>query len=192
MCSLRSLEEPPHVTWNKEAPQGGEMRKTRWRAVPYTRGRGLDLGCGPERIWDNKNVIGVDSGRDVELFGHQVNAQVMCDVTDLSMFGSRQFDFVFSSHVLEHVPLDKVPETLRQWCRVVKKGGYVVLYLPAHGLYPDPGEPHCNPDHQFAVTYELIVAAMEKVPRDWDLVHFEKCDGTDEYSFFFSFRLTSE
>lgn len=177
------------MTWNKEAPQGGEMRKTRWRAVPYTRGKGLDLGCGPERIWDNKNVIGVDSGRDVELFGHQVNAQVMCDVTDLSMFGSRQFDFVFSSHVLEHVPLEKVPATLREWCRVVKKGGYVVLYLPLSGLYPDIGEDGANQDHKWNVTYDLVIKAMETMPRPWDLCEYQVCNGDDEYSGFWSFRM---
>jgi predicted SAM-dependent methyltransferase len=180
------------VTWQREAPQGGEQRKTRWRAVPYTRGEGLDLGCGAERIWDNKHVIGVDSGKDVAMFNTAVNAQVCCDVTDLKMFASRSQDFVFSSHVLEHIIWPKVPGTLREWCRVVRKGGHVVLYLPAHGLYPDPGEEGSNPDHQFAVTYDCIIKAMETVPRDWDLVEFRECSENDEYSFFFAFKMTSE
>lgn len=177
------------MTWHRDAPQGGEQRKTRWRAVPYTRGNGLDLGCGAERIWDNKHVIGVDSGKDVEMFNTQVNAQVACDVTDLSVFGSRQFDFVFSSHVLEHITLGKVPGTLREWCRVVKKGGYVVLYLPLSGLYPDPGEDGANPDHQWIVTYDKVIELMEGVPRPWDLVEYRVCDQTDEYSGFWAFKI---
>lgn len=177
------------MTWHRDAPQGGEVLKTKWRAVPYTRGKGLDLGCGRERIWNNKHVIGVDSGKDVELFGHQVNAQVMCDVTDLSAFGSRQFDFVFSSHVLEHIEWEKVPATLREWCRVVKKGGYVVLYLPLSGLYPDIGEEGANQDHKWNVTYTALVGAMATVPRPWDLCHYEVCDKADEYSMFAAFKI---
>lgn len=177
------------MTWNKDAPQGFEQRKTRWRAIPYTRGKGLDLGCGAERILDNKNIIGVDSGKDVEMFNTSVNAQVMCDVTDLSMFGGRQFDFVFSSHVLEHIDVAKLPATLREWCRVIKKGGYLVLYLPLSGLYPDPGEEHANPDHKWAVTYDRVVELMTQVARPWDLCEYQACDKDDEYSGFWAFKM---
>lgn len=180
------------MTWKIDAPQGKEVAKTRWRAMPYLRGKGLDLGCGPEKILDTKNVIGVDSDKDLGLFGIKANFDVQADVTNLSMFASRSFDFVFSSHVLEHVEYAKVPETLRGWCRLVKKGGHLTLYLPLSGLYPDPGTLGANADHKFAVTYEVIDEAMKTVPRDWDLVHYERCDKHDEYSAFWSYRMTGE
>ena len=34
------------MSWNINDPQGNESGKIKWEIVPYTRGRGLDLGCG--------------------------------------------------------------------------------------------------------------------------------------------------
>ena len=114
------------MTWRPEDPQGKETAKTRWRAAPYTRGRGLDLGCGAEKIWDTKNVVGVDSCKDSELFGHVINPDIKADVESLPLFASGSVDFVFSSHVLEHIEYRKVPEVLKEWFRTIKTGGYLV------------------------------------------------------------------
>lgn len=179
------------MTWRPEAPQGKETAKTRWRAAAYTRGKGLDLGCNAEKLWDTKNCIGIDSCRDSELFGHVINPDIKADVTNLSMFASRSFDFVFSSHTLEHIEFAKAPQALRDWCRLVKKGGYLVLYLPLSGLYPDPGEQYANSDHQFAVTYDVVDEMMKTVPRDWDHVSYEICKEDDEYSGFWAYKMTS-
>jgi SAM-dependent methyltransferase len=185
------------VTWKPEGVQGKETAKTRWRAVPYTRGKGLDLGCGNEKLWDTKNVIGIDSCKDAELFGHIINPEIKMDVESLSIFGSATVDFVFSSHVLEHFEYRKVPDILREWFRVVKVGGYVVLYLPDEDQYPKCGEPergillseqYANSDHKWNVNYDRVVAAAEKACPAWDLVAFERCEADDEYSLFFAFK----
>ncbi len=176
------------MTWKPDGIQGNEQRKVRWRAMPYIRGDGLDLGCGAERVLETSHITGVDSGKDTRLFGHQVNAQLTMDVTDLSKLAPGKQDFCFSSHVLEHVPYEQVPSTLREWMRVTREGGHIVLYLPAHGLYPDPGEPHANQDHKWAVTYDLVIDAMKKTGYGWDLVDYELCDQDDEYSHFFAFK----
>lgn len=185
------------MTWKAENPQGSETAKTRWRAVPYLRGKGLDLGCAREKVLDTKNVIGVDSGKDTELFGHVVNPDIKMDVEKLDIFASGQFDFVFSSHVLEHFEYKKVPDILREWFRVVKVGGFVVLYLPDEDQYPKCGEPErgimlgelgVNQDHKWNVNYSRVVAAAEKACPAWDLVAFEKCAADDEYSIFMVFK----
>lgn len=180
------------MTWSASNPQGREQSKTRWRAVPYLRGKGLDLGCGLEKVLDTTNVIGIDNNRDLKLFNIAARFDIEMDVTDLSLFSSRSVDFVFSSHVLEHIEYARVPAVLRDWCRLIKKGGYLVLYLPLSGLYPDPGEPHANHDHKWAVTYDLLDVAMRTVPRDWNLVEYQACDADDEYSGFWAYRLTGE
>lgn len=195
-------EEPCHVrgllvTWRPEDPQGKETAKTRWRAAPYTRGKGLDLGCGAEKIWDTKNVVGVDSCKDSDLFGHIMNPDIKADVESLPLFASGSVDFVFSSHVLEHIPYAKVTETLKEWFRVVKVGGFVVLYLPDEDQYPKCAEiergillseQYANSDHKWNVNYDRIVAAAEKACPAWDLVSFERCEKDDEYSLFFAFK----
>ena len=186
------------MTWSASAPQGHEVRKTRWRACPYLRGKGLDLGCGPEKVLDTVNVIGVDNNKDSALFGIEATAtNVRCDISDLSMFGSASFDFVFSSHALEHFEYSKVPGMLKDWFRVLKVGGYLVLYLPDEDQYPkcaEPSrgivapEPSCNSDHRWNVCYDRVVDAAKSGCPAWDLVHFEKCSADDEYSLFFAFR----
>jgi len=61
--------------------------------------------------------------------------------------------------------------------------------LPDEDEYPKVGEQGANPDHKWNVNYDRVVEAMEKVPRSWDLVQFEKRNQTDEYSLFFVFKM---
>lgn len=176
------------MTWRATDPEGWEQRKTRWRAAPWTRGKGLDLGCGQEKIMLSKHCIGVDNYKDTALFGVQMKPDVECDVTDLAMFASGQQDYVFSSHTLEHIPYGKVPDTLREWGRVLKQGGKLILYLPASGEYPDIGQPGANHDHKWNVTVEMVMGAMERVGFGWDLVEYELCNKEMEYSHWFVFK----
>lgn len=61
---------------------------------------------------------------------HAPGVQLIREATDLSGVASERYDFVLSSHALEHVanPL----AALREWRRVLKPGGALVLVLP-HG-----------------------------------------------------------
>jgi predicted SAM-dependent methyltransferase len=185
------------VTWSHKKPQGRETAKTRWRAQPYLRGRGLDLGCGPEKILDTEHCIGVDSNKDLQLFGIAAKFDLKADVEKLPMFADSGFDWVYSSHVLEHIQYEKVPAVLREWFRLIRIGGHLVLYLPDEDQYPkcfDPlrgvliSEPHCNTDHRWNCSYERVVEAAKSAYPAWDLVHFEKCEKEDEYSLFFAFK----
>lgn len=185
------------MTWRPDMPQGNESAKTRWRSIVFCRGKGLDLGCGPEKLIDSTNCIGVDNNIDATLFGRPARFDIKADVTDLSMFASGSMDWVFSSHVLEHVPLSKIPDTLREWMRVIKPGGNLILYLPDMDQYPkcpdaelgiDKFEPVCNPDHKWNVSYDRVVGFMEKLHYNWDLINFERCSADDEYSLHFVFK----
>jgi predicted SAM-dependent methyltransferase len=185
------------MTWKSTAPQGNEVGKTRWRALPYARGKVLDLGCGPNKLVDSTECIGVDSCKDNTLFNIQFKPDVKCDVEDLSLFASGTIDTVFSSHVLEHIDFIKIPSVLREWMRVIKVGGFLVLYLPDEAQYPKCEEPargiymseaYCNPDHKWNINYSRVIEVMEKIGFNWDLVHFEQCSSDDEYSLFFVFK----
>ena len=184
------------MTWKAEAVQGKESCKTRWRAVPFTRGTGLDIGCGSEKFMGTDFVIGIDSGKDAQLFNIQINANLIMDCVDLKRFSTGAYDFVFSSHLLEHFPKKEVPAILREWMRVVKVGGNLVLYLPDEDQYPKCNEPErglteeawVNKDHKWNVSYDVVVEMMEKTGHNWDLIYFEKCKDDDEYSLFFVFK----
>lgn len=78
-------------------------------ALHFCRGRGLDVGCGrwpllgaiPVELTDGGNAMALPDGR---------------------------FDFVFSSHCLEHL-WDPIG-ALRHWKTRLRPGGVLFLYLP--------------------------------------------------------------
>jgi ubiquinone/menaquinone biosynthesis C-methylase UbiE len=184
------------MTWSPlVTAQTRETPKTRWRTVPWTGGKGLDLGCGPEKLFDTQYVVGVDNGHDQERYQIPVIGNLYQDARTLPFSAGTQ-DFVYSSFLLQYFPYKDVPEILREWMRVVKIGGCLILYLPDAEQYPkcaEPelgtaAEPQFHVDQKWNVTYDRLIEAMKKVAINWDLCHFERCDQADEYSLFFVFR----
>ncbi|MGE0706092.1 MAG: methyltransferase domain-containing protein [Vicinamibacterales bacterium] len=152
--------------------------------VPFTRGRGLDIGCGPYKAWPH--FIGLDDHS--EYGGINYRPDIQGDCFDLSLFADKSLDFVFSSHLLEHV--EDTEKALSEWWRVVKPDGHLVLYLPHKELYPNIGEPGGNEDHKHDFMPEDIVEVMKRVG-SWDLVHNEKRAEGMEYSFLQIYRKMS-
>lgn len=61
------------------------------------------------------------------------------------------FNFVFSSHCLEHMNDPK--EALGNWIRVVKPGGYIIMTVPDEDLYEQGVFPSIfNHDHKWTFT----------------------------------------
>lgn len=171
--------------WTLENSKGNESAKIRWELVQYTKGRVLDVGAGPYKTFPH--FISVDNGHH-EQFGWNIKSDIQVDSAEkLDLIASESCDAVFSSHLLEHIPYENVPDTLKEWARVVKTDGYVILYLPDEDQYPKVGEPGANPDHKWNVNYQKVIDAM---PDGYDLVQFEKRDTEDEYSLFFVFKIT--
>ena len=171
------------MTWNILLPQGNESLKCRWDIVPYTRGRGIDVGCGSTKLF--AHFIGVDNMRDTRLFQAAMDPDIVADAMDMPFFTSGSLDFVFSSHTLEHIE-DHV-KALTEWWRVVKQDGHLVLYLPHADFYPRIGEKGSNDDHKHDFLPDDIVKTMAEIG-NWDLVVREERDGGDEYSMLLVFR----
>jgi len=98
-------------------------------------------------------------------------------------------DFVFSSHLLEH--LEKPLDALKEWWRVIKQGGYLVLYLPHKDFYPNIGEEGSAMEHLHDFGPSHIVTFMKEVG-GWDLVENESRNEGNEYSFFQVYRKRSD
>jgi SAM-dependent methyltransferase len=171
------------MTWSLENSRNNEAAKIRWELVPYMNGRILDLGCGPYKAFPH--FTGVDNGHHWGMAGADVKVDT---AEDLSLFAGRSCDGVFSSHLLEHIPFEKVPATLTEWMRVLKPGGHLMLYLPADDAYPHIGEFGCNADHKWEPNYDNVIEAMEKVPCGWDCVDYQHRTEGDEYSIFMVFK----
>lgn len=167
------------MTYDVNESNGNESGKVLWELVPYTNGRGLDIGCGVFKAFPH--FIGIDNYADTRLFGVHMQPDVVCHAEDLGIFASGSLDFVFSSHVLEHI--EDTEKTLTEWWRVVKTGGYLILYLPHKDFYPNIGEKDANPDHKHDFLPQDIVDYMKAIG-SWDLLRNEDRNGTNEYSFF--------
>jgi ADP-heptose:LPS heptosyltransferase/predicted SAM-dependent methyltransferase len=168
--------------WTLETSQGFESDKIAALVVPYTRGQGLDIGCGMRTVWPH--AIGVDNGHH---FGSRTAAKVFSEGGSLPLFADGSLDFIFSSHLLEHFHRENVPAILKEWARVLKVGGYLVLYVPSANLYPKCGEPGANPDHK----WDIYPGDIESVLKNssgfgWTQVENEErgTDQDNEYSLF--------
>ena len=148
------------MVWKKENRlSANESSKVMWELVPYTRGRGVDVGCGPYKAFPH--MIGVDNKKDEEMFRITMKPDLVAQADKLDMFADASMDFVYSSHTLEHI--EDFQKVLREWWRVLRVDGHLVLYLPHKDLYPNKGSPDANPDHAHDFLPKDIVEAMKGI-----------------------------
>jgi len=110
----------------------------------YFVGQGLDIGAGPDGL---SRMIGlfprIESVREWDL--PDGDAQYLAGVPDGT------FDFVHSSHCLEHMVDCRV--ALAHWLRVLKPGGHLVVTIPEEDLYERGVWPsRFNRDHKWTFT----------------------------------------
>ena len=107
-----------------------ETSKCRQRLTKYCQGCGLDVGYGGDPILPS--AITVDWLVPAAQVGnHPLN--LGGDAMSLYWFNDDVLDYVFSSHCLED--FKDTESVLREWIRVVKPGGYLVLFLPDEQVY---------------------------------------------------------
>lgn len=168
------------MVWRASDEQGDEASKVKYEIVQYTRGKGIDLGCGPHKAFPH--FIGVDSCKDTELFNIEMKPDVVCeDASKLDFIEDGDLDFVFSSHLLEHI--QDTGAALAEWWSKIKVGGHLVLYLPDASLYPNIGTDGANPDHKHDFDQGAIMRAMLDMADGWDLIVDELRGERMEYSF---------
>jgi len=93
----------------------------------YCTGKGLEIGPGKHPCCDPKNTLFLDKHTDNQ--DGAPNADIVSDASQLPVYDC-YFDFLFSSHCLEHCP--NTLKTLYEWKRVIKPGSIMFLVLP-HG-----------------------------------------------------------
>jgi predicted SAM-dependent methyltransferase len=106
----------------------------------YLSGHGIDIGGKPDPF---SQYIGVfPLVKSVKIWDlEDGDAQEMATCKDDS------FDFVVSSHCLEHMV--DVYEALKNWIRITKSGGYIIITVPDEDMYEQAQWPSCyNGDHK--------------------------------------------
>lgn len=110
-------------------------------ALPFANelisGVGLDIGCN-RKEWSFPDSIMIDLSID--------------DEWDANLLPEEQYDYIFSSHCLEHVP--HWTKTLDYWATRLKAGGVLFLYLPHYSQ--EYWRPWNNSKHINVLTPEII------------------------------------
>lgn len=110
----------------------------------YFVGLGVDIGGAPDPLTLHARSFPRMTGVDVWDLP-QGDAQFMEGVPD------GHFDFVHSSHCLEH--LHDPREGLRNWFRILKPGGHLVMVVPDEDMYEQRIFPSTfNTDHKWTFT----------------------------------------
>ena len=113
-------------------------------ATRYFVGTGIDVGGGQDSLALYVELFPLI--RNVVIYdAPQGDAQKLANVDDGA------FDFLFSSHCMEH--MRNPVEALGNWIRVVKPGGHLVISIPDEDLYEQGVFPSTfNTDHKMTFT----------------------------------------
>jgi SAM-dependent methyltransferase len=125
----------------------------------YFVGRGLDVGGRPDPLALYASAFSrIESVRTWDR--EDGDGQTLDGIDDAS------FDFVHSSHCLEHLADPR--EALRHWIRVLQPGGHLIVTVPDEDLYEQGQFPSTfNADHRWTFT---ICKRHSWSPRSLNLV----------------------
>ena len=128
----------------------------------YFVGHGLDVGGGPDPL-----------GLYIELFPRMLGVKAWDkedgDAQTLKGIEDEQFNFVHSSHCLEHI--DNPAIGLKNWFRVVKPGGHLIITIPDEDMYEQGQFPSTwNADHKFTFTISKSESWSPKSVNILDLI----------------------
>lgn len=160
-----------------------ETSKARPRLSPFCRGNGVDLGYGGDPITPSAITLDLPAPY-TKLGDHPQN--LAGDARDLYWFKDGVLDYVYSSHLLEDFSPGEMTAVIREWFRVIKTGGFMVIYSPDEQAYRaycgKRGEPP-NPAHKiddFGLKY--LKGVLERNFRDRYVIEHE-IELVDDYGF---------
>jgi len=83
-------------------------------------------GCnfGEMTVWEG-NIF---KGENYNYFENKYGYQYICEASSLNDISDEKYEFLIASHCLEHCA--NTLKTVKEWLRVIKKGGVILLVLP--------------------------------------------------------------
>ncbi len=106
------------------------------KALEGTHGVGLDIGCGQG---SHISSIGINDyfGDNHKIYGGKYEPHITSQAEDIDkIFNQNTFGWILASHILEHVNDPII--TFRKWCKLIRKGGFMILIMPDFKYEPNP------------------------------------------------------
>jgi SAM-dependent methyltransferase len=136
----------------------------------YCQGNGIDIGAGNDPISTNPMVWDIYNG----------------DATYMLGMPDGVFDYVYSSHCLEHVSSPYL--AIKNWWRILKANGFLLILIPHRDFYEKKTNlpSNWNTDHKcFFMPYfdelpcaiglqSLIESALPQ--GDYEIVYIQECN----------------
>lgn len=151
-----------------ETTKAYSRRKKEGFFEKYCNGKGLDIGFGGDLV--KKDATGFD-------FEHG-DAQYLSNIRDNS------YDFVYSSHTIEHLSNPDV--AIKNWFRVLRPNGFLIIYAPHRDLYekkktlPSRFNPtHLHfflPDRDEEPDTIGILQLIERSLKNYELIYIKVCN----------------
>ena len=153
-------------------------------ATRYLRGDGIDIGSGEDSLGQYYEFFPLmTSLRSWDL--EDGDAQYMNSVLE------NTFDFVHSSHCLEHMMDPKI--ALNNWIRILKPGGHLICIIPDEDLYEQGIFPSTyNNDHKWTFTINKksswspnsinLLDLIKNLDHDVEVKKIELMDSTYRYN----------
>jgi predicted SAM-dependent methyltransferase len=79
------------------------------------------LHIGGRQVKPGWKILNAIPGEGVDYIG---------DIRDLSQFADESFDQIYGSHIIEHLSQQEIVPTLQGLCRILKKGGKLMVSVP--------------------------------------------------------------
>ncbi len=127
--------------------------------LKYVEGKdGIDVGFGGDPIIPS--AITIDLPNQYCFAGNHPR-NLTGDARNLYWFKDNSLEYLYSAHLLEDMEDTEVLDILKEWIRVIKSGGYLLLLLPEQEVYEKmtleagnvPNPAHKN--KEFGYTYIL-------------------------------------
>ncbi len=163
----------------------GETVHIRSEVIEFCKGKGLDLGCGGVKIcpeawgFDLPTPYTDLKFTPIELKGDARQLPVNNGV----------LDYVYSSHLLED--FTNTFDVMFEWTRVLKKGGYLILYLPNQKIFKAFCEKRGWGDNLNHRIDEMSLEYIRKTAIHLPLEEVKSIEHHMAYSFLIVFRKTS-
>ena len=152
----------------------GETYKAKKRRIregffeKYCQGKGIDIGFGGDLLCKNCK------GWDTEWGDAQYMKQIK----------NGEFDFVYSSHCLEDLEYPSL--ALKNWWRILKSGGFLILFLPHRDLYEKRKKlpSRWNPWHRFFILIDRddppdtigIIPLINRTLSNQKIIYVKECN----------------